>query len=444
MAAALSRALAGILGLFAASAGAQAPPPTAGRAVTVTLVDGELGAAKETIAVPDSVLEEFTRRTAIQVRRVRGPEGALNQLAMWRESLRKGTGAADVYTVDVISSGMLAEYLVDLRPQMSPEIAAQDPNVVATFSVEGRVVAIPYRMQLGVLLYRRDLLRRYAYGEPPKTWDELEAMAARIQEGERARGERDFWGFVWQGAPTEGLTCNALEWQASQGGGRIIEDDKTVSVNNPQAVQAWQRAARWVGSISPPGVVAYREWDSANAWSAGKAAFFRTWESVPYLADWVDSGKTGVRGMPVADTVGVTRLPGGRSGRAGTLGGTGFAVSRASAHPRESLELLRFLSRRRVEMSGAPGRNPGPAQPDVQDLPTLMAPPRAAGLLPASNGVVARPSIMAGPKYEEVSRAFIRAVHSVLTGEASPAGAASSLEKDLVAITGFEKGAPRR
>jgi trehalose/maltose transport system substrate-binding protein len=77
-------------------------------------------------------------------------------------------------------------------------------------------------------------------------------MASRIQAGERARGNQDFWGFVWQGAAGEGLTCAGLEWQMSEGGGRIIEDDKTISVNNPDAMQTWQRARRWVGSISPP------------------------------------------------------------------------------------------------------------------------------------------------------------------------------------------------
>lgn len=34
--------------------------------------------------------------------------------------------------------------------------------------------------------------------------------------------------------------CAALEWQFSQGGGRIIEDNKTISVNNPRAIRAWQ------------------------------------------------------------------------------------------------------------------------------------------------------------------------------------------------------------
>jgi signal transduction histidine kinase len=56
-------------------------------------------------------------------------------------------------------------------------------------------------------------------------------------------------------AVDEDLTCSSLEWQISDAGGRIIEDDKTISVNNPRVIRAWQPAARWVGSISPPGVV---------------------------------------------------------------------------------------------------------------------------------------------------------------------------------------------
>jgi trehalose/maltose transport system substrate-binding protein len=56
-------------------------------------------------------------------------------------------------------------------------------------------------------------------------------------------------------------------------------------------------------------------------------------------------------------------------------------------------------------------------------------------------GAVARPSIVAGQKYEDVTRAYIRAVHSVLTGEKIPS-AAAALEKELVGITGFRQGPP--
>ncbi len=61
-------------------------------------------------------------------------------------------------------------------------------------------------------------------------------------------------------------------------GGHIIENDQTISVNNPAAIRAWQRAARWIGRISPPSVVAFRETDSLIAFDVGDAAFNRMWE----------------------------------------------------------------------------------------------------------------------------------------------------------------------
>ena len=41
-----------------------------------------------------------------------------------------------------------------------------------------------------ILLYPTDLLRQDGYREPPRTWDELEIMAARIQASERAKGKK--------------------------------------------------------------------------------------------------------------------------------------------------------------------------------------------------------------------------------------------------------------
>ena len=44
-------------------------------------------------------------------------------------------------------------------------------------------------------------------------------------------------------------------------------------------------------------------------------------------------------------------------------------------------------------------------------------------------GVVTRPSAVIGPAYEEVSKAYIRAVHSVLAGQRGASEAAAELEK---------------
>jgi trehalose/maltose transport system substrate-binding protein len=56
--------------------------------------------------------------------------------------------------------------------------------------------------------------------------------------------------------------------------------------------------------------------------------------------------------------------------------------------------------------------------------------------------LVLRPSTVAGKNYQDVSEAYIRAVHSVLTGENDAREAAAALEKELVRITGFNTGPP--
>ena len=55
-------------------------------------------------------------------------------------------------------------------------------------------------------------------------------MAKKIQDGERAAGNPDFQGFVFEGKASESVTCNALEWIYSYGGGSVIEPDKKVTI----------------------------------------------------------------------------------------------------------------------------------------------------------------------------------------------------------------------
>jgi trehalose/maltose transport system substrate-binding protein len=382
-------------------------------------------------------LQQFTRETGIRVSLLPSPDSARQRLAMWKELLGTGAAGPDVYGIDVIWPGILNEYFIDLKPYFGNELSLQFPEIAVSYTVDKKLVAMPSRADVGLLFYRTDLLRQYGYREPPRTWDELEMMAARIQAGERAKGKKQFWGFVWQGAADEVLTCDALEWQAAEGGGRIIERDQTISVNNPQAIRAWQRAAHWVGSISPPGVVGYREWDSLNVWVAGDAAFMRHWPSA-----YIDSRAAG---SLIRDKFDTALLPGGKAGQVGTLGGWGLAVSRFSAHPREALELVRYLTRRDVQVKRARMLSQPPTLPELYNLPEVLGPNPGFALLRQAfqTSIVSRPSDVTGKKYEDVSDAYIQAVHSVLTGEKSAPEAAVALENELDGITGFKNGPPQ-
>ena len=402
--------------------------------VTVTVLDPEWSQPDE-LPAAERESQEFTKETGILVRHLPVPETSLSQLGLWRKLLQQSGPTPDVLAIDVIWPGILDEYLVDLKAPAASELSAEDPALVAAYTVNGKVVALPYHPQIGVLSYRLDLLREYGYQHPPETWDELEEMATRIQAGERAKGKKDFWGYLWQGAAAEGLTCNALEWQVAEGAGRVIENDKTISVNNPAAIRAWERAARWIRRISPPGVVAYRELDSMNVWNSGNALFRRSWQSDFRLSHWQTSS--------LGSVTGYTSVPGGPGGRASTLGGTGLGVARSSAHPKEAIAYIRFLVRREIQSRQARARVEPPAQPELYDLPLELQPyALPAGSGQQRGGLVARPSIVSRQSYEDVTKAYMMAVHSVLTGEKKAPDAAAALEKRLVEITGFKTGPP--
>lgn len=396
--------------------------------ITLTLIDQSWVDKASQRRLSEELLR-FTRQTGIQVQVLPAPEGAVEQLATWRNLLERGAEGPDVYAVDVIWPGVLADKLLDLKGYLSAqEIAAYFPELIANNTVNGRLVALPFDLDEGLLFYRVDLLREYGYTAPPKTWDELESMAKRIQAGERAKGNRDFWGFVWEGAPSEALTCDALEWQVSEGGGTILDENGRVTVNNPHTIRAWERAARWVGTISPPGVIAYKEWDAFNIWQEGKAAFMRNWTG-GYLA-------TPTENSPAGDRFDIAPLPRGRAGIAATLGGNGYGVSRYSHHPREAAMLVRFLCSREEQIRRSRGSAQPPTMPGLyHDPKVLAANPQYPLLLDVfRKGIVLRPSRSAGTTYPAVSGAYFEAVHAVLSRKKTAPQAAVELQDELQRI----------
>jgi trehalose/maltose transport system substrate-binding protein len=392
----------------------------------------------------EALSRKFTRETGVGLRHLRGVlEETLDQLTLTHKLLQEGASGPDVLQVDVTWLGVLQGDLTDLRPYFAAEMSSMGPDVASSYIVDSKIVAIPYQIQSGVLEYRADLLREYGYDHPPRTWDELERMAARIQTSERAKGKEDFWGYVWPGAPAESLTCNALEWQVAEGGGRIIESDGTISVNNPAAIRAWQRARRWIGWISPPSTVEYREIDATHVFDSGRAVFARDWG-----AELGGSSATREqlrllhwgRQLTVGK-VGFTTLPGGSTARVGTLGGLGLAVSRYSRHPREDAALIRFLLREQIESIEKRTIPNVSTEVVVYDVaPMVNSHNSSENSGPSKAIVVSRPSSIAARSYEQVTRAYFGAVHSVLTGERRAPEAAAELEKSLVKITGFRAG----
>jgi trehalose/maltose transport system substrate-binding protein len=372
--------------------------------------------------------EAWAQRTGNTVKLVSTPNSATERLALFQQLLAAGAQDIDVFQIDSIWPGILGAQFIDLTPHVGDAPASHFQTIVENNTVDGKLVAMPWFVDAGLLYYRKDLIERY--GRPvPQTWTELTETARIIQEGERKAGAGDFWGFVWQGRAYEGLTCNALEWVSAHDGGTIVDPEGEITIANPNAAQALRTAAGWVATISPPGVLNYTEEESRGVFQAGNAAFMRNW---PYAWALAESEDSTIKGK-----VGVAPLPkGGAAGRhAGTLGGQQLAVSRYSRHPEIAADLVRYLTSEEEQKRRAIVGSFNPTIRSLfEDPDVIKAAPFIGELRQVFESAVARPGTVTGEDYNKVSSAFFNAVHAVLSGQAEADRALSGLGQDLKRI----------
>jgi trehalose/maltose transport system substrate-binding protein len=400
----------------------------AAQAAELSIVSGDTGNG---LAFLRSQLDKFEADTGHTVTVVPMPSSTTDQFGQYRLWLAAGNTDIDVYQTDVIWAPQLADQFLDLTEAAKDVVGDHFPSIIESQTVDGKLVALPAFTDAPALYYRKDLLEKYGK-TPPTTWAELEATAKEIMDAERAAGNSEMWGFVFQGNAYEGLTCDALEWVMSNGGGQIVEADGTISINNPQAAAAIDRAAGWIGTISPEGNLAYQEEESRGVWQLGNAVFHRNWPYAYSLGNGADS--------PIAGKFDVVPLPkgdgeGARS--AATLGGWNVAVSKYSPDPEAAIELALFLSSTEVQKERAINQSNLPTIVSLYDDADVAA---AQPIIPAWKDIflnaVPRPSAPTKTDYNEVSSLFWSAVHDTLSGNGSAAENLEVLEADLQDLKG--------
>ena len=372
-----------------------------------------------------AVAEEWAQKTGNKLEYISRPNDASATLQLFQQYWAAKSSDVDVFMVDVIWQGICGPHAVDLKKYFKDdEIKAFFPRIIQNNTVNGKLVSIPWFTDAGLLYYRTDLLEKYGYKEAPKTWEELTEMATKIQDGERKAGKPDFQGFVFQGKASESVTCNAIEWVYSYGGGTIVEPDKKVTINNPKAIKALDTAKSWVGTISPLGVTTYGEEEARNIWQAGNAAFMRNW---PYAYSLGQDPKS-----PISGKFDVTVLPkGGPDGKnAACLGGWQLMVSAYSKAPDAAADLVKYLTTAELQKKHAIDISLLPTLPALYSDPDVLAKnPFFKNLLPVLENAVARPSTVTGADYNQISTAFFQNVNKVLTGGATAKDAVVAVEK---------------
>ena len=393
--------------------------------IELSVAAGDVG---QELEQTQRILDNYRSRCPnVTINASQSPDLANDRLGYYNTQLDMGSADIDIYQIDVTWPGTFADHFINFYDYISPEseaIQQHFPAIIENNTVEGKLVGLPWFTDAGLLYYRTDLLEKYDL-EVPQTWDQLERASEIIQRGEREAGNSSFWGYVWQGRASEAITTNALEWQASHGGGTIISPDGEVQINNPETAAAMSRAREWIGWISPPSIDEFTPGESLQLWQEGNAAFMRNW---PFAYSISDNPQV----SNVAGMFDVTQLPGDTPElRTGTLGGWQLAVSRYSEDVEAAVMLAEYMTSPEAQKLRAEAGLLPTIDALYADEEILAAAPFLTAMREILQNATPRPSTIAGDHYGQVSRFYYEAISEILYEDGDPEDVLEDLEFEL-------------
>ena len=329
-------------------------------------------------------------------------------------NLEGGSPPFDVMMLDVIWVPEFARagWILDLTTRVpAAERDAHFASAIEPAVQDGRLWALPWFMNVGLLYYRKDLLAKYGLA-PPETYDELVRQVRLIQAGE---GDRRLDGYLWQGKQYEGGMVNVLEalWA---NGTRLLDETGRPFPEPARAREALAFLRSLIESgVSPAWVTAADEELTRRPFGDGRAIFLRGWPYALDLFELPDSrvrGRVGVAPMP--------RLAHGTVGAAST-GGAHLAVSARTRHAALAVELVRFLTSEPAQRAMTEGAALRPSRPALyRDAGLIARDPTLPALLPLILKGHPRPVT---PYYLMLSTTLQPEFSAALVGRKSPARA---------------------
>jgi ABC-type glycerol-3-phosphate transport system substrate-binding protein len=344
------------------------------------------------------------------------PDDATQRHQLYVQWLNAHAGAPDVLQLDVIWTPEFAAagWILPLD-RFAPARDDFFPAPLAADTWRGRLYALPWFVDVGMLYWRTDLLRA-----PPASLAELAALARR--EMDRPGGPAS--GFVWQGARYEGLVTVFQEVLGGFGG-RLLGPGPRVEVASPAGVAALTYLRDLIAGsrVTPPQALTWHEEESRFAFQNGHALFLRNW---PYA--WALMSRPGSR---VAGRFAVAPMPAAPGGEpTAALGGSQLAVNAWSRHPAAAFRLIAYLTAPGQMLERAEAAGQYPARRSVYADPRLA---RALGVPPSQvlrviERARARP---ATPIYSELSEILQIHLHRALAGQAEPAAALAAAAREM-------------
>jgi multiple sugar transport system substrate-binding protein len=364
--------------------------------------------------------EEFTAQTGIKVEYDLVPYSQLHDKQV--VELASGVGAYDVialtdyWVAEYGKAGWLKPldgYIAD--PTVYDEsfkIEDIPQSLRNANSVNGKLLAIPWKFNVTVLFYRGDLV-----SAAPKTWDEMISAAKRLSKD----------GVYGVGLSLSKASFPTMFWDAlySNGGQMLSSDGKSVGFNNQKGVEALEYLLA-LNQVAAPGAI-NRHWDESAALMAqGKTAidFF-----VPFLSNIVEDPEK----SQVAGKIRYAAIP-RKVKSSANISTWALAVTGNSRNPEEAYRFVQFLLGpskvldMAVELTGGvvPSRSSVLNAPELKKYPIFVAADAAA------KEAYIKPQLAETPTIEDILASYCQmAANGELSAREAIQQAATDINKVL-------------
>ena len=390
-----------------------------------------IGGSPEEVNYWQSLVNRFNKETNSDLQLIRQPTYTDQRKQSLIVSLEAQQKNPDLFLMDVVwlKQFIESDWLLPLdRLSADSNFSVNNffSSVINSVDKSGnKLYALPVFLDVGLLYYRKDLLEKFGYNTPPKTWRDLVNESEIIQKEER-KTDKDFYGFLWQGAQYEGLVCDFVEFIASNGGG-ILKNGKT-KLNTPENIYALKFMRDLIHKYKISSENTYtdmKEEEVRRAFQNGNALFERNWSYAYKLHNSKDSRVNGKTGMAV-----LPHFKGHRS--ASALGGWHIGISKYSDQKEKALEFIKYVTSYKIQKNlfTSVGWNPG--RKDLYfDKELQNKYPKIKILYEAFQHAVARPVL---PYYSEVSDIMQQYVNRCLADKISPEDALNKCQEEIKSL----------
>lgn len=304
------------------------------------------------------LLPDLEAKTGIKVEFEQVPYSNMYEKLVPQLSGPAKSGTYDVVAVDYYWPGEFARsgWMLPLDDMIAADKTDLSGIIPAFFDVNGKVDGktyyVPYFPYPMGVVYRKDLNIQV-----PGTMEEFVSYAKSLKKG-------DMYGAAMQGAPTDPIAMEWLNFLFANGGDLYAADLKTPTVNNEIGLKALTQYLDMMDNAAQVGAAGANLDDASNTFAQGKAAMMVTYVTI-FAGFFQDPEKSSV-----VDKWDVAPMPGTNQGNVGVWS---FGIPKSSKNAGAAWEFIKWvtaedISRQRALKGGSPAYTSFYSDPEILKL----------------------------------------------------------------------------